>query len=412
MTSASIAIQGRPLRHRVDAARPSLHGARRQLPGTQPAVKANSTLMLGRRSSLDWPGVKLADIIEATGLSKSFASTIRAGRHRPHPITLASPCRTGAALDGSEYDGRAECDAAVRAMTSATEEMQLHPMMVRDTPEAGIARAFMPRCWTIGGMWIAQLRYPGSFVDGLSQVQAHTTGSLLQTAENSLTDAALSLTLFEASLAIDRGPKTWARRREREQELRCRTETRYAEELGHLPQQQRWVALNDMREKLDEEARRLGWSEGDVPESYEHRLPFLHARAFLFALDSVGNLLRVLAGEPCAPVQLAGIRNDWLAAFLELRHVRDTAHHMEDRARGLDKNGKPLALAPINNELLKAPGGVLILDSLIDNRFGCTMSDGTYGEVEVSGTSLEAATTLVQRTIDVFTWKGPARTVP
>ena len=29
--------------------------------------------------------VKLADIVAATGLSKSFASAIRAGRHRPHP---------------------------------------------------------------------------------------------------------------------------------------------------------------------------------------------------------------------------------------------------------------------------------------------------------------------------------------
>jgi hypothetical protein len=80
-------------------------------------------------------------------------------------------------------------------------------------------------------------------------------------------------------------------------------------------------------------------------------------------LDTLANILRVLAAEAWAPSALGQVRNDWLAAFPQLKHVRDTAHHIEDRARGIDRNGKPLKLAPINNEMVNAPGGVLILDS-------------------------------------------------
>ncbi|MST31173.1 CRISPR-associated endonuclease Cas1 [Acidimicrobiaceae bacterium USS-CC1] len=41
--------------------------------------------------------VKLADIVAATGLSKSFASRVRAGEYRPHPSTWAALTRLGEA---------------------------------------------------------------------------------------------------------------------------------------------------------------------------------------------------------------------------------------------------------------------------------------------------------------------------
>lgn len=157
----------------------------------------------------------------------------------------------------------------------------------------------------------------------------------------------------------------------------------------------------------------LGWKEGDLPESYEGRLPFLHARGFIFALDTLANLLRVMASETWAPPVLKAIRDDWITAFPQLKHVRDTAHHVEDRVRGLDRDGNPLQVAPLANEMINArTGGVLVIDSLMNNRYGCTLGDGTYGELEVSGTSLAAATALLQRALDAFSWRGPAQLVP
>jgi len=64
-------------------------------------------------------------------------------------------------------------------------------------------------------------------------------------------------------------------------------------------------------------------------------------------------------------------------------------------------------LKPVDNQLVRAPGGVLILESLIGNRFGSTMADGEYGEVSVTPASLAAANQLVQMSIEAFRWKGP-----
>ncbi len=52
------------------------------------------------------------------------------------------------------------------------------------------------------------------------------------------------------------------------------------------------------------------------------------------------------------------------------------------------------------------------MNSLHNNRYGCTMADGHYGQVEVSQTSLRATANLVQGTLDAFDWTGPERSSP
>jgi hypothetical protein len=70
-------------------------------------------------------------------------------------------------------------------------------------------------------------------------------------------------------------------------------------------------------------------------------------------------------------------------------------------------------LKPMDNSLVKAPsGGVLVIDSLVNNVFGTTMNDGSYGEVEVSRRSLLKAQACVQSIISSFEWKGPKRHHP
>jgi len=101
--------------------------------------------------------------------------------------------------------------------------------------------------------------------------------------------------------------------------------------------------------------------------------------------------------------------------FPDLRRVRNTAQHLEDRSRGLGagKNPKPMTLQPVENRLISAPeGGVLVLNSLTDNRFGCTMSDGHYGEVEISPQSLQVLCGLLHEVLQCFQWKGPVQHAP
>ncbi len=64
------------------------------------------------------------------------------------------------------------------------------------------------------------------------------------------------------------------------------------------------------------------------------------------------------------------------------------------------------------NKLAIAPEGVLILGSLNGNKYGSTMENGFYGEVEVSVQSLELARMAIQTCIDAFSWKPPKHHVP
>ena len=82
----------------------------------------------------------------------------------------------------------------------------------------------------------------------------------------------------------------------------------------------------------------------------------------------------------------AELSEEFSLLFPDVRGVRNTAQHLEDRSRGLGagRSPRPLVLQPVENFLVNAPGGALVLDALIGNRFGCTMADGHYGEVEIS----------------------------
>ncbi|MFD1265214.1 hypothetical protein ACFQ4M_16690, partial [Thauera mechernichensis] len=132
-------------------------------------------------------------------------------------------------------------------------------------------------------------------------------------------------------------------------------------------------------------------------------------------LDGFDKFLSVLAREQGVPASLAGLAEKMGQLFPDLRGVRNTTQHLEDRSRGLGagKNPKPMTLQPIENQLVSAPsGGVLVLNSLNGNRFGCTMSDGHYGEVEVSPQSLQALCILLHDVLQSFQWKGPVQHAP
>jgi hypothetical protein len=65
------------------------------------------------------------------------------------------------------------------------------------------------------------------------------------------------------------------------------------------------------------------------------------------------------------------------------------------------------------NEAINAPqGGVLVIDQLMNDRYGGTLGDGSYGEVEVSLKSAAVVQQAVQAAVDAWTWKGSPRMTP
>ena len=203
-------------------------------------------------------------------------------------------------------------------------------------------------------------------------------------------------------------PDTW----ERDSRRRSEIQRAIQQERGSCISHENWEEI------LFESAvrfKREKWNGGSIPREFEHKLPFLYARAFLYALDAFDKFLGVLAKEPNVPPEVANLHARMAKDFPDLRGVRNTAQHLEDRARGLGagKNPQPLDLKPITNSFINAPGGgLLVLNGLNGSKYGSTMSDGHYGEIDVSPESMQRLQAVLQDLLELFKWRGPKQHSP
>lgn len=164
--------------------------------------------------------------------------------------------------------------------------------------------------------------------------------------------------------------------------------------------------------------KREKWKNGKIPREFENKSSMMHARAFLYALDTFDKLLGVLAKEKDVPEQVTQFHTQFIEAFPHLRGVRNTVQHIEDRARGLGAGfrgqpPKPLDLKPISNWIADAPAGnVLILNALSGSKYGSTMADGNYGEIDVSVESMQLLQKILEGVLQSFKWTGQKQHEP
>lgn len=254
-------------------------------------------------------------------------------------------------------------------------------------------------------MEVFELHYPGTWLENVPD--QHNVQTLLIQLEHQLADAAIGLALFKETSAR---PPTPA-----EMQRQSRTSSIAQAMVLQLPHdlspEQRFKEITAIYDSADLEARQEEWAAGRMPDSYQHRLPFIYAHAVVYALDAIGKTLNVLT-EMGLTSGVTDAYDAYETALPYLISVRDSAHHTEDRARGLDRRGRPLVLQPINNRLIHAPNGALALSNLSGNMLGYTASDGHYREIEISTTSVRAAQSAIQQVLDALTWRGPVRTIP
>jgi len=265
-------------------------------------------------------------------------------------------------------------------------------------------------------MIVFELIKPGDRIDGMDHDKAWEINDLIENLISSFFEANLALNLFEKERANNNGR---ANRSDFEQR---RNERRLIQEEIEAAYKAKGLNVFDyydqIRTDVDVLANREAWDRGEVPRQFSHNMPFIYAKVFLFALDTFDRFLGVLSKEDGVPESLAAIHGKIKCDFPSLRGVRNTAHHLEDRSRGLekvDRNGKKHKLKnqPIENSLINAPeGGVLILNSLIGNNYGSTMADGHYGEVDVSIDSLSKLRNILEETMNAFEWTGSASVYP
>jgi len=210
---------------------------------------------------------------------------------------------------------------------------------------------------------VFDLRYPGTWLNGMSDAGLRTqVDTLFHVLTSHLADAAVGLAMFEEAVPTLRAAQP---------------------------------------------------AQGNAPRSYLHRLPFIHAHTVLYALDAIDKMLGVLARTSGLPAGITAAQAALRTALPHLTAIRDSAHHLEDRSRGLDRRSAPLPLQPISNQMINAPaGGVLALANLNGAKLGYTIADGRYAEIEISAVSVASAQASIQQAIDAFSWRGHSRTEP
>lgn len=253
-------------------------------------------------------------------------------------------------------------------------------------------------------MYIFEIIKPGTWLNYEDRDWSWEIEGILRSLESQFYDANLALNMFLHSIQRDRNSHSqekWEAESNRRSEIRREVEGKYDNPHNH----ELWDEI-----QLETEIRfkREQWQSGKLPREFEHNQAFMHARAFLYALDSFDKFLNVLKKQSNVPPELEDLHTRFGNSFPHLRGVRNSSQHMEDRSRGLGAGRKPqpLELKPIDNGFIKSEGGALVLNSLNGTKYGNTMADGHYGEVDVSPPSMEALHSIFQDILNAFEWKG------
>ena len=260
-------------------------------------------------------------------------------------------------------------------------------------------------------MYVFEIITPGTWLKSEDQDWSWRIGNLLHSLKSQYFEANLALNLFteaRSSRPSFAYGENWERDAQRRSEIRQAVEQKYGGFHGH----ENW---DEIQFETEVRFKREKWSNGNQPREFEHNLPSIYARAFLYAIDSFDKFLKVLSREEGVPQILSELHAQIDEIFPDLRGVRNTAQHLEDRSRGLGagKNPMPLDLKPLENNIVSAPnGGVLILNALHGSKYGSTMADGHYGEVDISPGSMERLQKILQQTLEVFEWHGPKQHSP
>jgi hypothetical protein len=258
-------------------------------------------------------------------------------------------------------------------------------------------------------MFVFEITTPGTWLDYEDREWSWRIEGLLRHLQSQFFEANAALNLFVQAASV-RPPRLDHTRWELDAKRRSEIRVQIEQERGATLTRELWEEIHF---ETEVRFKREQWSQGGLPREFERIPRFLYARAFLYALDAFDKFLGVLSKEPSVPSELAALHAQIAAAFPDLRAVRNTAQHLEDRARGLGAGREPLDLKPIENQMINAPGGgVLVLDSLNGSKYGSTMADGHYGEVDVSPETMQRLQRILQEVLRSFRWRGPKQHSP
>lgn len=251
-----------------------------------------------------------------------------------------------------------------------------------------------------------EIIYPGTWLELADRGTASQAQAVLYAAESCLADAGLALGGFVATrlIAMPGGRETLEARAARRQQI----ELAVRQQLNISYHE--FDRYDEIVLEVDRRMLRERYIAGQLPEGYARRRPFLYAKSFLYAIDGFRDVLVQIAKLGISST-VESLISEIDSRLPSLPHVRDSTAHADERVQGMAK-GKIIALKPVKNRMISAPGGALIVDALNGDSYGCTLADGSYGEVPVTRESFQLCVDVMQRLVHSLPWKGSPRVAP
>lgn len=249
-------------------------------------------------------------------------------------------------------------------------------------------------------MYVAEIIRPGTWLKLPDPEIKHEVEQMLSSMENRVAEAAITLTMFEmASFARSQDSNDeW----ERDRQIRSEVSELVRQEAGELYYQDYdRYSLESDRRVLKRKAEL-----GITPRSYGHKIPFIHAHSFIYAVDSFGKFLEELCDYPNLPGAVTALRDSFDAELPTVRKIRNSAMHIEDRSRGYGTPGEK------RKGIRMQTNGFLGLSNLEGNQLCYTIDDGTYQRVAISAGTLETMTRILNQLLSSFEWEGSPRVSP
>ncbi|WP_199671572.1 hypothetical protein [Salinisphaera sp. Q1T1-3] len=248
-------------------------------------------------------------------------------------------------------------------------------------------------------MYVAEINRPGTWLELGDRDLAFEIEGMLRSLEDKVAEAAIALTMFESSKNENRNPREeW----ERDAGIRSEVDENLRSELGEAY----YLNYDQTQVERDRRILRRRAELGLAPRSYLHKIPFIHAHTFVYAVDSFAKFLDELKEYEVAPSDIRTIAEELDTHLPMLRKIRNSALHSEDRQRRYasladKKRGKRMTIE-----------GFLGLSNLHGNELGYTIDDGSYQKILIGVETLEVIVKSVNDALSAFCWTGPATISP
>jgi len=248
-------------------------------------------------------------------------------------------------------------------------------------------------------MYIAEIVYPGTWLDIEDREVAFEVEGMLRHLVDLVSEAAVTLTMFEQSHSVRQDPKAeW----ERDATIRQEIDEQLRSEVGDL----HFRDFDKYHLELDRRVKKRKAELGIAPRSYLHKIPFIHAHSFVYAVDSFGKFLEELCSYDVARKVVSDCRDEFNARLPSVRKIRNSALHMEDRSRryASSQDKKQRKRMEVN--------GFLGLSNLEGTNLCYTIDDGSYQRISISVETLTVLVEVANKVLAAFPWRGPQQLEP